>query len=108
MIRSSLTPAQNQLLHLIEELAFGRIEQLSIHNGEPCYDPAPHIVQEIKLGSETERRPDQSNPDLTLKKEFLELFSALARLNDGVVVIEVRHGAPFRIIIERRYTEFLP
>ena len=57
------------LLHLIEELAFGRIEQLSIRNGEPCYECAPRIVQEIKLGSETERRPDRSKPDLTLKKE---------------------------------------
>jgi hypothetical protein len=108
MTRSLLRPAQSQLLHIIEDLAFGRIEELSIRNGEPCYEHAPRIVQEIKLGSETERRPDQSKLDLTLKKEFVELFSALTRLRDGVVAIEVRHRAPFRLVLERYYKEFLP
>ena len=107
MTKSSLHPAQKRTLEIIEKLVFGRIEGLSVRDGQPCYDPAPRIVQEIKLGSEPECRPDRSNVDLTLKKEFESLFDQLSRLREGVVDIEVRHSAPFRLVLERRYKELL-
>ena len=107
MTRSLLSPGQSQLLLIIEELGFGRVEQLSIHNGEPSYHPPPRIVQEIKLGSETERRPDPE-ANLTLKKEFENLFSELVRLGDGVVDIEVRHRVPFRLVLERCHKGLVP
>jgi hypothetical protein len=91
-------------------LGFGRIEGLFIHNGEPCYERAHRIVQEIKLGSEPERQDQQPNPsnvDPTLKKEFESLFGQLSQLHDCTVDIEIRHGAPFRLALERCYKDLV-
>jgi hypothetical protein len=107
MTKGSLSLGQRRTLAIMQELGFGRIEGLSIHDGQPSYDPAPRIVQEIKLGSEPEYRPDHNDADLTLKREFESLFNQLSRLRDGIVDIEVRHSAPFRLVLERRYKELL-
>ena len=108
MTERSLCPERRRIVEIVEQLGFGRIEQLWIRNGEPCFNPAPRIVEEIRLTSDSERRPDTNNPDLTLKQEFEHLFRHLARLLDGVVTIEVRHSVPFRLIAERRYVSSVP
>ena len=107
MTKSALGLGQRRTVEIIEELGFGRIEQLLIRDGEPCYKRAPRIVQEIKLSSEHEWPVDRSSADLTLKKEFESLFEQLIRLRDGIVDIEVRHSAPFRLVLERRCKELL-
>jgi hypothetical protein len=106
MTKSSLNLSQRRTVEIIEALGFGVIERLSIRGGLPCYEPEPRIVQAIKLDSEPERQHDR-NADLTLKKEFESLFNHLSQLRDGVVDIEVRHGTPFRLVLERRYEELL-
>ncbi len=106
MTKLSLDAGRLRLLEIIEELGFGRIEQLSIHNGQPCYERTFRIVEEIRLGSERERRPDHCNADLTMKKEFEDLFNRLSQLRNGIVDIGVRHSIPFRIVLERPYREF--
>src|SRR6266568_4299218 len=73
MTEKSMTAGQRRTLEIIEELWFGRIEELSIHDGQPCYERAPRIREEIKLASEPERRPVRGDVDLTLKREFEEL-----------------------------------
>src|SRR5436189_4767034 len=98
MTKSSLNLGQRQTVEIIEALGFGVIERLLIRGGVPCYDPEPRIVQAIKLDSESERQPDRSCADLTLKKGFESLFDQLSRLRDGVVDIEVRHSLPFRLV----------
>jgi hypothetical protein len=100
--KSSLNPAQQRTVEIIEALGFGAIEHLSIHDGSPCYDPEPRIVQTIKLDAEPAQHPEPAPSDLTLKKEFESLFNQLSRLHDGVVDIEVRHSLPFRLVLERR------
>ena len=104
--REGTTPAEivkryhavivDDLKHL--GLAYDLFTQTSTENHR-------RIVQEIKLGSEPERRPDRSSADLTLKREFEVLFDQLSHVRDGLVDIEVRHGLPFRLVIERRYKE---
>jgi hypothetical protein len=100
--KSSLNPAQQRTVEIIEALWFGVIERLAIRDGLPCYEPEPRIVQAIKLDSEPERQPDGSHANLTLKKEFESLFNQLSRLHDSIVDIEVRHSLPFRLVVERR------
>ena len=108
MTKRSLTPGQRQTLEIIEEVGFGLIEGLSIRNGQPCYDHPPRIIQAIKLATRPERRPDCHDVDLTIKKEFQNLFIQLGRLDNGVVDIEVNHSAPFRLVLERSHKEFAP
>jgi hypothetical protein len=107
MTKSSLNPNQRRTVEIIEALGFGVIERLSIRGGLPCYEQEPHIVQSIKLDSESEAPPDRSYPDLTLKKEFESLFDQLKRLGDAIVDIEIRHSLPSRLVLERRYKELL-
>jgi hypothetical protein len=107
MTKSSLEPNQRRIVEIIQALGFGVIERLLIRGGFPCYEPEPRIVQAIKLDSETERQPDRSRTDLTLKREFESLFDQLGRLCDGIVDIEVRHSLPVRLVLERRYQELL-
>jgi hypothetical protein len=105
MAKGPLSAGQRRTVAMITGLVFGRIDGLLVHDGQPCYDPAPRIVQEIKLGAEPGPPPDRCNADVTLKKEFENLFRHLRDLGEGVVAIEVRHCLPFRIVLERRYTD---
>jgi len=107
MTKSALNPAQRRIVEIVEALGFGVIEHLSIRGGVPSYDPAPRVVQSLKLDSELERQPDRSAADVTLKTAFEKLFEQLSRLPDGIVDIEVRHSLPFRLVVERRPTELL-
>jgi hypothetical protein len=103
MTKSSLGPVQRQVVEIIEVLGFGVIEGLLIRNGLPCYEPEPVIVQVIKLNSEPLKQPaPYDHANLTLKREFVSLFDQLGRLQDAVVDIEVRHGAPFKLVAKRR------
>jgi hypothetical protein len=107
MTKSCLNPGQRRTVEIIEALGFGVIERLLIRGGLPCYEPEPRIVQAIKLDSEPERQPECGHANLTLKKEFESLFDRLSLLDDATGEIEVRHSAPFRLVIERRCKEFL-
>ena len=42
----------------------------------------------------------------TLEKEFVDLFIQMDKLREGLVDIEVRHSLPFRLVLERRHSEF--
>src|ERR1700674_5707727 len=107
MTRSCLNPSQRWTVEIIEALGFGVIEHLLIRGGLPCYEPEPRIVQAIKLDSEPERQLNNDNADLTLKKEFESLFEQLSRLDDATVNVEVRHSAPVKLVLQRRYKELL-
>jgi hypothetical protein len=107
MTKCCLNPDQNRLVEMIQGLGFGVIKRLMIRGGLPCYDSQPCIIQEIKLDSECEPQPDRRCAELTLKAEFERLLDQLTRLDEGVVDIEVRHGAPFRLIVRRPYEELL-
>jgi hypothetical protein len=107
MTKSSLEHNQRRTVEIIEALGFGVIEHLSIRDGLPCYDPEPRIAQTIKLASGPGRQTDRGRADLTLRREFEELFGQLTRLGNAVVDIEVQHSLPFKIVLERRYKELL-
>jgi hypothetical protein len=106
MTKRSLDPAQLQLVETIEELGFGRIEQIPVRDGRPYLERATEIVREIKLGSETEPHTERRD-DLTLKIEFERLLNQLSQLRDGVVDVEIRHGAPFKLSVRRHGKELL-
>ena len=107
MTRDRLNRDQRQVVEIITALGFGVIERLSIREGSPCCEPAPHVIQMIKLDSGPGHQPDANGIGPALKKEFQELFEQVKRVREGIVDIEVRHGLPFRLIVERSATTFL-
>ena len=104
MTTVSLTPAQRRIQAIIEALGFGIIQGLVIHEGQPWFDPAPRIVQSIKLDSHPEpmHLVDEHGPP---KQAFVDLFQRLSALGDCTVDIEIHHGLPFRLVVERIWPE---
>ncbi len=98
--KASLSPARRRLLDLFQQVNFGRVERLSIQNGEPQLDPPPRVVREIKFGGENGPRAELDGSDFVLKSQVVELFQHLDELADGTIdAVEVKHGLPFRMIV---------
>ena len=97
----SLSDSHRSLVELMQRLNFGRIENLTIRGGEPVFDPAPTVIQKVKIGGENGPRPEVSCEDFLLKKQTIELLETITDLREGMVLaIDVKHGLPFAIEIE--------
>ncbi len=101
MHMEDLSPAKQRLLRLFQTINFGRIEELEIRNGEPEFNPPPRMFVELKLDAADGSRPESRLNRFPLRSQVERFFDQISRLNDGAVeVIEVRHGLPFRMVIE--------
>jgi len=107
MTRFDLNSDQRRIVDIIEALGFGVIERLFIRDGSPCFQPEPRVLQTIKLHLEPERHTHRNCSDRSLKQEFESLFDQMSALGDAVVEIEIRHGLPFKLVLERRCTELV-
>jgi len=99
--KAALTPARKRLVELMQEINFGRIEGLAVHDGEPMFDPLPKVVRKIKIGGENGPLRDEGKRDFVLKDKVREFFEHLAGLGNGTISrIEVQAGLPFSLEIE--------
>ena len=93
--KASLSPARRRLLEILQKINFGRIENLSIRDGEPVLDPLPSIHREIKFGGESGPRPELGTADCCLKEQHVQLFDVFDQLQNGVIAtLEVQNGLP--------------
>jgi hypothetical protein len=98
--KSELPEGSRRLVELMQQLNFGRIENLSVRDGQPLLEPPPRVVREIKIGGDNGPRPEALRDDFPLKAQHSELFACLADLGEGtVVLLEVKHGLPFRLLV---------
>jgi hypothetical protein len=94
-------PASAQLVELMQAVNFGRIEALVVRGGQPVFDPAPCIIEKVKMGGDNGPRPEIGYTDFRLKGGVVELLELIGRLQDGEVrSIEVRCGLPVSAEIE--------
>ena len=99
--KAALSPARVRLVEVMQELNFGRVEQLVIRGGEPVLDPPPRLVREVKFCAENGPRPETAKEDFALKAQVRELLTHMEAIGDGVIArIEVKHGLPFRMLFE--------
>ena len=99
--KSSLSDSHRRLVELMQRINFGRIEHLIVRDGAPVFDPAPRVIQKVKIGGENGPRPELSCDDFLLKKQTLELLGAISDLGEGTVLtIDVTHGLPYAVEIE--------
>ncbi len=97
----SLPPAGRDLVKLMQRLNFGRVEGLVVQQGEPVLDPPPRLVREVKFCAENGPRHEANRDDFALKAQVCELFAHIEAIGNGVIAsIEVKHGLPFRMIVE--------
>ncbi len=88
----SLNEHQQKLIELMQGINFGRIEDLTVRNGESGFDPPPQVVREIKFGEENGPRQEVSAEDFALKSQAAELFAQLDCLGSGTVLsLDIKH-----------------
>lgn len=98
--KSSLTPARQNLVRVMQDINFGRIEMLPVRGGQPVLDPRPKIIREIKFCAENGPRQEIKVADFCLKAQVVEFFTFLDEFQNGTIsVLEVKHGLPFRMVL---------
>ena len=92
---------QRELVDLMSEISFGRIEQLIVQAGQPVFSPPPRIVREFKLEHEdTEAGGIATATDYALKAQVRCLLRRMGQLGHGrVESIVIAHGLPTRMSI---------
>lgn len=99
--KSSLPESHRRLVELMQQVNFGRIENLVVTDGQPVLSPPPRVVREVKFGGENGPRPEASIEDFALKAQVVELLRYMDELQDGVIgVLEIQRGLPFRMAVE--------
>lgn len=99
--KSELSAPRAVLIELMQRVNFGRIEDLTIRDGEPLPDPPPRVVRDVKLGGENGPRLESDLDDFALKSQVLDLFARFDSLGNGAIrCLEVKHGLPFRMEVE--------
>jgi hypothetical protein len=100
LTKALLSPARRRLLEVFQQINFGRLESLTVRDGDPVFDPHPVIVREHKFGGENGPRPELQIADFLLKQQVVELFTFFDQRQNGVIdVLEIKHGLPFRMIV---------
>ena len=100
VMKGSLPDPHRRFVELMQDINFGRIERLSVVDGDPMLDPRPAIVREHKFPGDNGPRPELDSPDFQLKQQVVELFALLDRIGDGMIeTLEVKHGLPFRVYL---------
>jgi len=85
----------------MQELNFGWIENLSIRDGEPAFDPPPTVVRQFKFGADNLPRAESRLADFPLKHPVGELFAQMDRVGTGMIRrIDVQKGLPFTMLLE--------
>ena len=95
-------PDRRRLLALVHALHYGRVENLPVVAGRPQLDdPRVRVVEEIKFAA-TEQAPAPSplpagyagRPQVAALLELLD-----ARSECVILVLEIKHGSPFRALL---------
>ena len=99
--KSTLTPAQAELVELMQQLDFGNIEGLIVQDGQPVLKPRPRIVRDVKFGAGNGCRSEAGLTDFALKSSVQELMDTFSSIGNATVRrLEVKHGLPFRMQVE--------
>lgn len=103
---SELSSPRRALVRLCQSIDYGQILDLQVRDREPRFNPAPTVLLDIKLDSETGERPEADLADFVLCDEVCRLLDRIDEMDAGRIPrIEVRAGIPRRVLIEARLAE---
>ncbi|HRT22106.1 MAG TPA: hypothetical protein P5318_18510 [Candidatus Hydrogenedentes bacterium] len=101
--KRELTRARRNLLEQMQALNFGRIRNIQVIGGEPRFTPMTKIERQIRFGGDNQPRPEAALEDFALKDKVVELFDAIERLGDGLILkLEIKGGLPFDMTVEEQ------
>jgi hypothetical protein len=82
----------------MQDINFGRVERVRVHDGQPVIGSDAKIERVIKISGKNGSRQERMVDEFRLKLEVLELLTFMRQLGNGVIdVIEIRYGLPFQI-----------
>ena len=91
-----LTPQQCSLLEIMHVHQFGRIENITVRDGELVFEGHIKVVRLVRLGAGNGGKKTLRSDEFELKKSVRDLFAEMARVENGTVIrVEFRHGLPF-------------
>jgi len=103
---SQLSSPRQALIRLFQSVNFGQVLALTIQDGEPVFHPEPMVLMDVKLDADEGERPELELSDFTLRDEVRRLMQRLDEFKNGRIErIEVRHGIPWRLTVERSLAE---
>ena len=98
--KAALTPARRLLLELMQEVNFGRIEQLEVRDWEPVLDPPPRVVRQIVFGKTNGPNARRANDGFVLKKKVAEFFEVFDRERSFLILeLVIDNGLPVRMAV---------
>lgn len=96
-----ISSARQRLVHLIDDVHFGRICGIVVRGGEPLFDPPPSVVRTLKFGASEKPRGQHGTTDHS--PALSKLFTALDLIGNGVIhKIQVADGLPLLAEVEQR------
>lgn len=96
------SPDRRRLLALVHRLHYGRVENLPVVAGEPRLgDPGVRVVREVKFAaSEAAPLPSPLPAGYAERPQVAALLALLdAQAHCTILVLEVKHGTPFRALL---------
>lgn len=99
---SSVSEPERRLIRLLQEVPFGRIEEIRVKGGSPVFQPAPRIVRTLKMGGHNGPREEVTHEDFLLKRSVVELLEIIRTMRDDeILTVVLMHGLPHFLEIRR-------
>lgn len=100
IMKGHLSAPRRRLVEVLQEIGFGRIEDLLVRDGEPVLEPPPRVLRDIRLGRCASPHPMRAAADFALRREVVDLFALFDRERHLVVErIEAQNGLPIRAVV---------
>ncbi len=96
----SLSPARKRLVELMQEINYGRIENLQIRGGEPVFNPPPTVLRHYLFGKENRPNAYRTIDNFSLKKKLAELFEIFDQERSlSIQELIIDNGLPIRMTV---------
>ena len=98
--KRDLSEPRRRLLELMQEINYGRIENLEVRGGEPVFDPPPSVVRLYLFGRSNGPNAARGHDGFALKKKVVELFEVFDRERLlSIKELMIDNGLPVRMTV---------
>ena len=101
--KGELCGEHRNLLEQMQAINYGRILNIQVRDGAPHFTPMTRIERQVRFGGDNRPRPESGLDAFELKNRVVELFDAIERMGDGLILkLEIKGGLPFDMTVEER------
>jgi len=96
--KASLSCARRRLVELMQQINHGRIQELTVSDGDPVLEPTPEILRIYLFGKDNGPNAALSSEDFVLKKNVTEMFEFFDQEQSFVIdELVIANGLPVRM-----------